>query len=533
MRFLKVRQFCRDELTGRKLLFWIVWYTAHLGAFAYGWWSQATNQRLALLNTLKFSVWTSRGAGLVLALDGSLILLPVLRNLLCYIRPKMRKLPLDENIWFHKQVAYSMAFWAMIHTTAHYVNFYNVEATQARPVKAWQIHYTQVGGVTGHIMLLCMALMYTTAQIKIRVQCFEAFWYTHHLAFIFMAALYSHASGCFVRDTPLPYSPFTQMNQFWDHCIGYQSFRWETIFGVAYLCERVYREIRARRATTLTKVLVHPKGVLELQFKKPSMKYLPGQYLLLNVPALSKWQYHPFTISSCPHDDYVSVHIRQVGDWTNALGDLCASTLPDIRVDGPYGCPAEDISQNQIALICGAGIGITPWASILKNLYHMRLNNTLSKLVKLELIWICRDVRDFAWFQELLANLELPCDKSGRVQLQVTSPRRDDFLKLNIYLTGRLTLDEINNYLINDSRNDGFTRLHTKTNFGRPDFHRLLSDIKGRIETGVYVPDMQDQKVTRVGFYFCGPSALGTSIQRTCKGVSSKGVKFEFHKEQF
>lgn len=30
-------------------------------------------------------------------------------------------------------------------------------------------------------MLLIMLLMYTTAHKKIRQQCFEAFWYTHHL----------------------------------------------------------------------------------------------------------------------------------------------------------------------------------------------------------------------------------------------------------------------------------------------------------------------------------------------------------------
>jgi NADPH oxidase 1 len=93
---------------------------------------QATNQKLAVLNGLKFSVWTSRGAGLVLAYDGGLILLPMLRNVIRVIRPKLAWLfPADENIWFHRQVAYSMAFWAMIHTTAHYVNFLNVERTRA------------------------------------------------------------------------------------------------------------------------------------------------------------------------------------------------------------------------------------------------------------------------------------------------------------------------------------------------------------------------------------------------------------------
>ena len=92
---------------------------------------QATNKKLAALNGLKWSVWTSRGAGLVLAFDGGLILVPMLRNVIRVVRPRLTWLfPADENIWFHRQVAYSMAFWAMVHTTAHYVNFFNVERTR-------------------------------------------------------------------------------------------------------------------------------------------------------------------------------------------------------------------------------------------------------------------------------------------------------------------------------------------------------------------------------------------------------------------
>jgi len=55
----------------------------------------------------------------------------MLRNIIRIIRPKLTWLfPADENIWFHRQVAYSMAFWAMVHTTAHYINFINVERTR-------------------------------------------------------------------------------------------------------------------------------------------------------------------------------------------------------------------------------------------------------------------------------------------------------------------------------------------------------------------------------------------------------------------
>jgi hypothetical protein len=53
----------------------VLWLDAD-SPVAYGWYSQYTNARLAALNGLKYSVWTSRGAGLVLAFDGGLILVP-------------------------------------------------------------------------------------------------------------------------------------------------------------------------------------------------------------------------------------------------------------------------------------------------------------------------------------------------------------------------------------------------------------------------------------------------------------------------
>jgi NADPH oxidase 1 len=61
---------------------------------------------------------------------------------------------------------------------------------------------------------------------------------------------------------------------------------------------------------------MHPSGAMELRFTKPSFRYKAGQWLFLNVPEVSAYQWHPFTISSAPDDSYVSVHIRQVGDWT-------------------------------------------------------------------------------------------------------------------------------------------------------------------------------------------------------------------------
>jgi len=111
----------KKQFTPTKLLFHVLFWTFHFGIFAYGWWKQQSDARLAGLNTLTYSVWLSRGAGLVLSVDGMLILLPVCRTIMKWVRPTIRFLPLDENIWMHRQLAYSMLLFTIIHTSAHYV----------------------------------------------------------------------------------------------------------------------------------------------------------------------------------------------------------------------------------------------------------------------------------------------------------------------------------------------------------------------------------------------------------------------------
>lgn len=141
-----------------------------------------------------------------------------------------------------------------------YSSFYNIEKDHIRPELAVEIHFARASGVTGHVMLLCMMLIYTTAHHRIRQQAYETFWYAHHLFIPFMLALYTHATGCFVRDTADPISPFAG-RQFWDHCIGYEGWRWELVAAALYLFERLYREIRSRRDTVITKVIRHPYGM--------------------------------------------------------------------------------------------------------------------------------------------------------------------------------------------------------------------------------------------------------------------------------
>jgi NADPH oxidase len=118
---MSVLDLLKKQFTIPKFTFHFLFWGSHVGLLAFGWYKQYSDPRLAGLNTLTFSVWISRGAGLALTVDGTLILLAVCRTIMRWIRPKARWLPLDENLWFHRQVAYAMLIFSIIHTAGHYV----------------------------------------------------------------------------------------------------------------------------------------------------------------------------------------------------------------------------------------------------------------------------------------------------------------------------------------------------------------------------------------------------------------------------
>lgn len=293
---------------------------------------------------------------------------------------------------------------------------------------------------------------------------------------------------------------------------------------------------------------------MEIQFRKPSFKYKAGQWLFLQVPEVSTMQWHPFTITSCPFDPYVSVHIRQVGDFTRALGDALGwgpaqakeldgldpmgmyeiamqngQKMPSLRIDGPYGAPAEDVFDNEIAVLIGTGIGVTPWASILKNIWHLRNSpNPPKRLRRVEFIWICKDTTSFEWFQALLSSLEAQSQ-------QAATKQGGEFLRIHTYLTQRLDQDTAANIYLNSVGQDidPLTELRSRTSFGRPDFKRLFGAMRDGLVDQTYMSGLEGNITTKVGVYFCGPNVAARQIKSAAKEASTREVKFKFWKEHF
>ncbi|XP_040554762.1 NADPH oxidase 1 isoform X1 [Gallus gallus] len=512
----------------------------------------------------------ARASAKCLNFNSMLILLPVCRNLLSFLRGSfsccrrtLRK-QLDHNLTFHKLVAYALALLTAVHTIAHLFNLERYNHSQQandgslhavlskmhlqdsnkwlNPIHSNQttveyVAFTTIPGLTGVIITLALILMVTSSTEFIRRNYFEVFWYTHHLFIIYFIGLVIHGVAGLVRGQteesmkevhPQSCAEFlvNKSKECRHKCckepefgsIPAESWKWVLAPVILYIFERILRIWRARQKVVVTKVVMHPAKVLELQMQKKGFRMEVGQYIFVNCPAVSLLEWHPFTLTSAPEEDFFSIHIRAAGDWTEHIIDTFQQQkleMPRIKVDGPFGTASEDVFLYEVAMLVGAGIGVTPFASILKSIwYRFQQNDQTLKTKKIYFYWLCRDTGAFTWFNDLLASLEQKMAESGKA----------DFLTYRLFLTGWDTSIANNAALHFDTVTDTVTGLRQKTIFGRPRWDTEFSAVATAHPRSV------------VGVFLCGPEALAKVLRRSCHQHSSldpRKVKFYFNKENF
>lgn len=88
-----------------------------------------------------------------------------------------------------------------------------------------------------------------------------------------------------------------------------------------YTFFRVVWQRNGHGKTYISSGILLPSKVTHLVIKRPPHFYFrPGDYVFVSIPAIAKYEWHPFTLSSAPEqEDYMWLHIRGVGEWTNRL----------------------------------------------------------------------------------------------------------------------------------------------------------------------------------------------------------------------
>ena len=116
-----------------------------------------------------------------------------------------------------------------------------------------------------------------------------------------------------------------------------------------------------------------------------------------SLSSLEKLSSEATTQSSASNGGYLDI---------TSLALALGRSLPALRIDGPFGAPAQDVLSNEVAVLVGAGIGVTPFASILKDIWHKQQRNQLGALRRVLFVWINREAENFEWFNTLLKSLE-------------------------------------------------------------------------------------------------------------------------------
>ena len=358
----------------------------------------------------------ARASALCLNFNCFLILLPVCRNLLSlirYILPKsitqsrFRRFAIrlfDQHIGFHRCIGYAICFWSLLHVGAHIYNYERLIASlddslsltsvlnllyfkspeshvnpfdEINP-KTLQIFamFNTIPGATGVLLGLCLLLICSSSTSLIRRSFYEIFWFTHHVFIVFFICLIIHGLQGIVRSqTNLnEHQPdvCVSLYRHWgddEKCLVYPRFTGSNASSWMWLClpltlyaiERFLRFLRSLQTVEIVDVIRHDSNVLELRLRSKSMtKPQAGQYLYLKCFSISIFEWHPFTITSAAEEDFVSVHIRTVGNWTRELTkkfEMYPQDIPRLGIDGPYGSPADDVFNYDGVVLIGAGIG--------------------------------------------------------------------------------------------------------------------------------------------------------------------------------
>ncbi|KAJ3341685.1 hypothetical protein HDU93_004319 [Gonapodya sp. JEL0774] len=508
----------------------------------------------------------AKGFGKALDFNCSFILLPVLRNVLSWLRttPAADAIPLDDNILMHKLTALFIFVCTVGHVVMHYLDF--AWSNQVFGTTFLDQALNNLAGATGHLVLLLMSIMFVTALISRRYFTIAKKRYDGYAIFLWFHKLWMPTIAILILHGP----------PFWIFVL------WPLAF---LLLEKLIQSRRAKLDVALVDAKMVNKEVMKLTMAVKSNKkfsYKAGQYLYLCCPDVTTTEWHPFTITSAPEEPHLTLHIRcrPEFNWTPKLrdhviaamakvkeGKLAANTaadfvqssyptspdspgtnladvdassrarmvdseekgkpsprgsrtgppvppedkMPTLKIDGPYGSASEEVFDYNTVVLVGAGIGVTPFASVIKSINLRTTASAMSarpgaqqpRLLKVYFYWICRDVQEFESFKDLMWEVASDENLSREVEL-------------NTYTTGELDLKRVN--------------LEKWNQFsGRPNWNRILKE-KALAHKG-----------EEVGVFLCGPGPMAKDISNACVRHSKVGRKaggeaptvFRFHKENF
>ena len=377
-----------------------------------------------------------------------------------------------------------------------------------------------VPGWTGIVAMVTFLMIVLCSTPPARRWCFELFQYSHLLVYPMIVLLLFHGAG--------------NMLQF--PALGIVL----TFPTALVLVERLSRLSRVMRGY---KAEIRPANNDVTHVTFPDIRtsrwwrYKIGQYVLVRIPAISTWEWHPFTVSRLQNGK-MQLYVKKSGEWTKELSRMSGSYT--INVDGPFGAPAQQFYEYDHCIVIATGIGVTPCSAILDDMYRDRSHpwacekpNTsdaghrtgrtriLPRFV--DFYWSVPGQEMIPWFAETFSNT-------------ATTPHNQNIgIRLQVYMT-RMKEKEL---LDKQDLEDMFSRdLDAHINAGRPDYQQLFYDHYEKMRFMQHIYKLESKK-KRIGVFFCGAKSARDQIGKLCFENTLRGVmegsslEYHFHAEVF
>ncbi|XP_071007469.1 dual oxidase 2-like [Oncorhynchus clarkii lewisi] len=469
-------------------------------------------------------ILVSRGSAAAISFLYPYMMLTVCRNLITLGRETFlnRYIPFDAAIDFHRFMAMSALLLTVVHSLGHVVNVYVFSVSDLSilvclfpkvlvndgsemPMKWSWWFFQSVPGLTGILLLFIFAFMYVFATQYFRRISFRGFWLTHYLYVVVYILTVIHGSFALLQEP-----------RFHIYLIPP---------GLLFLLDKLISLNRKKVEIPVVNATLLPSEVTYLEFKRPQgFVYRSGQWVRVACLALGTDEYHPFTLTSAPHEETLSLHIRAIGPWTSHLREAYAPnnleqlrTYPKLYLDGPFGEGHQEWTNFEVSVLVGGGIGVTPFASILKDLVFKSSVKFKIQCKKIYFIWVTRTQRQFEWVSDIIREVEEQ-DRMDLVSVHIYITQlaeKFDLRTTMLYVCERHFQKVWNRSL--------FTGLRSVTHFGRPPFASFFSSLQE-----------VHPEVGKIGVFSCGPPGLTKNVEKACQQMNKRDqTHFIHHYENF
>lgn len=307
-----------------------------------------------------------------------------------------------------------LGVWTLVTGVGHALPFYwlwqrqGVLAAKALPCFDCALDYNSPGftawfNVFGELSLAFLLVVGATSVPCVRRTMFETFYYTHHLYLLGVIFAVLH----------------------WVTIIW-----WLLPTLGLYFVSRSVSTWNATRPVRVLELTVLPDSIVKVVLARAASAdgaFALGQFVYLNVPVLSRLQWHAFTIASAPfaNSGTFTLLLKALGDWTHDLVALAetscnntGSSLPVMLVDGFYGASLQRYEDFSTLCLVGGGIGATPLFAILEDMAaKLATDGRLTQRV--HVVFAFRELALLEEIHPVLATLRASDPHGERVSIRV------------------------------------------------------------------------------------------------------------------